>query len=367
MESIPLNDNGIDLGNSAVDAVKEKVVHLKKTLSVYTHDDLKQRIKEIGSEKYLIEGLLPDRSLGVLVGDSGLGKSPLVYQMAACIAAGIPFLGRAVKQGRVLCMDFENGIGQVDEMLDNLYQHLDLSKSPENLFLWNINDADPKYGQKGYTALETILKVKPNFVTIDSLTGMFPDIEEKNSHATKCLQQFRTLIRDYGTSILALHHTKKPSEDPKYAPKPLETCPNIRIWFNQARGARAIINGSDSRIGVDIPEVNNYQIADGKDKEEIALVMRGFARVKGDIPLTYLSRHCDENGEPLGYGVVKGTNLLFNKEQEEALAKLPDKFKFKDAKQALSKADEATDKFLKKCVGLGLIRKIGKKEGYEKL
>lgn len=347
--------------------IDPQLTKLKAKQYVYSHDELKQRIKEIGSEKYLIEGLLPDRSLSLLVGDSGVGKSPLVYQMAVCIAAGIPFLGRAVKQGRVLCMDFENGIGQVDEMLDNLYQHLGLSEPPKNLIFWNINDADPKYGQKGYTALDTIRREKPDFVIVDALTGMFPEVEKDNSIATKHLQQFRELIRDYGTSILALHHTKKPSDDTRFAPPSLESSPNIRIWFNQARGARAIINGSDIRIGVDIPEFANHQITDGKTKEEIALVMKGFARIKGDIPLTYLSRHCDENGEPLGYGLVKGSNLLFDKEQEEALAKLPDKFKFKDAKQALGKADEATDKFLKKCIGLGLIRKIGKKEGYEKL
>ncbi len=360
-------DDEIQQNDSDNLTIDLQLTKLKAKWSVYSHGDLKQRVKEIGSDKYLIEGLLPDRSLGLLVGDSGLGKSALVYQMAVCIAAGIPFLGRAVKQGRVLCMDFENGIGQVDEILDSLYQHLGLSEPPKNLILWNINDAESKYGQHGHTALDIIREAKPDLVIIDSLTGMFSDIEEKNLTALNALHQLRKLIREFGTSSLALHHIKKPSDDPKYAPKPLETCSNVRNWFLQARGARAIINGTDIRLGVDIPEFANFQITDGKNKEEIALVMRGFGRVRGDIPLIYLSRHCDENGEPLGYGVVKSTSLLFNKEREEALAKLSEKFKFKDAKQALGKADQATTDFLNKCIGLGLVRKIGKKEGYEKL
>ena len=360
------NDQQNTSDNSISGYSDPQLTKLKAKWSVYSHGDLKQRVRELGSDKYLIEGLLPDRSLGLLVGDSGLGKSPLVYQMAVCVAAGIPFLGKAVKQSNVLCMDFENGLGQVAEMLDNICQHLGLTNAPKNLVLWNINDAESKYGQSGHTAVDVIRQVRPDLVVIDSLTGMFSDIEEKNSYAIKYLQQLRELIREFGTSSFSLHHIKKPSDDPRYAPPSLETCSNVRQWFLQARGARALINGTDIRLGVDTPEIGNVLIASEKDKEEIALVMRGFGRVRGEIPLTYLSRHSDENGEPLGYGVVKSTSLLFDKEREEALAKLPQSFRFKDARHALGKADQPTTNFLNKCIGLGLIRKVGR-GAYEKL
>jgi AAA domain len=338
---------------------ESELTRLREKFGLHLPSDLKQRCQELGSQNYLIDGLLPDRSLGLLVGDSGLGKSALVYQMAFCVASGVPFLGRAVKQGRVVCLDFENGLGQVDGMLDGLRTHLELDKRLEdNLLLWNLNDAHSNYSSNGHNALNMILEAKPTLTIIDSLTGLYPDIEESNKNATSALQRFRTVMRECGTSILALHHIRKPSSDPKQSPPPLETCPNVREWFLQTRGARALINASDIRLGVDLPRRN---------RDEIILVMRGFGRVKGEIPLIYLSRHYDENGEPLGYGLVKGSNLLFDKEQVKALATLPDKFKFKDANQALSKADEATDKFLKKCIGLGLVRKISRKEGYEKL
>ncbi len=350
--------------NSSDDARKE-LTRLKKKWSVYSHGDLKQRCKELSSDKYLIEGLLPDRSLGLLVGDSGLGKSALVYQMAVCIAAGIPFLGRAVKQGRVLCLDFENGMGQVDEMLDSLYQHLGLSEKPDDLFLWNLNDAPSNFGNKGHTAIDLIHDMKPSLSIIDSLTGMFPDIEERNSNAIKYLQQLRELIRECGTASFGLHHIRKPSDDPRFPPPSLEDCSNVRQWFLQARGARALINGTDVRLGVDMPQIANVPVGNGKDKEEVALVMRGFGRVRGEIPALYLSRHCDENGEPLGYGVVSGARLLFNSEQEATLVKLDHTFRFKDAQQTYGKGAQATTDFLNKCNGLGLIRKIGR--AYEKL
>jgi hypothetical protein len=340
---------------------------LKATWSAYTHDGLKQRCQQIGNVDYLIEGLLFDRSIGLLVGDSGLGKSALVYQMAVCVASGIPFLDRAVKQGRVLCLDFENGLAQVDQMLDSLYQHLGLSKQPDELFLWNVNDCQPKYGQSGHTALDIIRDVKPTFVTIDSLGGLYPDIEEKNSIANRCLAQLRKLIKDCGTSTLSIHHIKKPSDDSRYTLPSLEDCPNVRTWFQRARGARALINGTDIRLGVDVPgNISGGAKLLGQLTEEVALVMRGFGRVKGEIPLSYLSRHQDANGDPLGYGVITGAYLLFNPEREAAFIKLPQKFRFKDAQQAYGKGSQATTDFLNKCVGLGLIRKVGKL-GYEKV
>src|SRR5712691_566075 len=89
---------------------------LKKKWGIYLLDDLGKRCAEIGSSEYLIEGLLPVRSLSVVVGASGLGKSPLLYQAGLCIASATPFLGRPVRQGTVLYMDAENGLGDVDEI-----------------------------------------------------------------------------------------------------------------------------------------------------------------------------------------------------------------------------------------------------------
>ena len=73
----------------------------------------------------------------------------------------------------------------------------------------------------------------------------------------------------------------------------------------------------------------------------------------------------DEDGEPLGYRGLKGPELLFNSEQEAAFARLPSSFRFKEAQSIYGKAAQATTNFLKKCSGLGILRKGG--PGYEKV
>src|SRR5690348_14489316 len=91
---------------------------LAKALKVYTPADLVERCDELGAREFLVEDLIPKQSLGIIVGNSGTGKTPLIYQLGMCIAAGIPFLGHKVKQGRVLYMDYENGLEQVKDMLN---------------------------------------------------------------------------------------------------------------------------------------------------------------------------------------------------------------------------------------------------------
>ncbi|MDA2925273.1 AAA family ATPase [Acidobacteria bacterium AH-259-L09] len=345
-------------GNESADTGTE-YSNLKRKWGVYRHGDLKQRCQELGSGNYLIKDFLPERSLGLVVGHSGLGKSPYLYQAALCVAAGKPFLGHAVRQGKVLYLDFENGLGQVAEMIDSLLKHVGLKEAPENLVLWNLNDSSPKWGQTGYTLRDMVQEVEPDLVILDSITAYHPDIEDTNSTATKVYQHLRKLIRDTGASIWGVHHLRKPSNNPKFAPVSLETASIIR-WFHQARGAGALINGCDVRLGVDVP--TKHTAGQG---EEIALAVRGFGRVRGEIPLTYLARIRDKNGEPLGYKRMTGVKLLFNKEQEETFAKLPDRFRFKDAQQTYSKGAQATTDFLNKCISCGIVRKVNR--AYEKV
>lgn len=328
----------------------------KRKWSVYRHHDLKQRCHELGSGNHLIEGLLPERALGLVVGNSGIGKSPYLYQAALCVAAGMPFLGHPVRQGRVLYLDFENGLGEVDEIINSLLDHLSLAQAPDNLRLWNLSDSPPNWEQS--CLAEMVHDVQPALVIVDSITALFPDIEDKNSNATKHYQSLRKIIRENSCSMFGVHHLRKPPKD--FTPESLETGQIIR-WFHQARGAGALINNCDVRIGMEPP--TSYLEDAG---EEAILATRGFWRVHGEIPLTYLARsYDDESGEPLGYSQVSGSSLLFNKDQEAAFAKLPDFFRFKEAKKNYSKGAQATTDFLKKCISCGILRKV--KGGYRKV
>src|SRR5262245_8496623 len=97
-----------------------------KCWGLHTARALRVRARELGASEYLIKSFLPARSTALLVGDSGLGKSPLVYQIGICVAAGLRFLGKETTKGTVILADFENGIEDMCEMSERISRYVGL-------------------------------------------------------------------------------------------------------------------------------------------------------------------------------------------------------------------------------------------------
>jgi hypothetical protein len=355
---------------------------VRRQWGVRTPGELKRRRDELGKIPYLIDGILPAQSLGLVVGDSGLGKSPLLYQAAVCVATGVPFLGHAVHRGKVLYLDFENSVMESEEITTRLARHLGLAPADyeETLMTWNLSDCPLDWNLRKDPVINCIRQVKPALAIIDSLGSYAPEVEEKNSTAGQAYEKFRTVMRETGCSLLVIHHRKKPTGE---GFESLETG-SPRSWFLQTRGASSLINGSDVRIGIDELSGNTCRVkrsaagagneGNGKGKRAVAvdindspedrgavLVVRGFGRVRGEIPLIYLAREIDpEDGEPLGYRQLVGVELLFNEAHEDSFRGLPNTFSFKQAKQAYGKQDQATRDFLKKCMGMGILSQPSK-------
>jgi hypothetical protein len=151
-----------------------------------------------------------------------------------------------------------------------------------------------------------------------------------------------------GCSIVGVHHPRKPDRD---AGNTSLDRANITDWFDRSRGPRSLINNSDSRLGVDRPSPGTV----GVD-----LVVRGFERVRGEIPAIHIVRENHEDGEPWGYSRLTGVQLLGNTTQETVFRGLPNDFRFKEAVQAYGKADQATRDFLLKCISAGILSQTGK-------
>jgi RecA-family ATPase len=63
-----------------------------RKLGVYTPSTLAKAVKDQTTQTYLVDGLIRPKSINLLVGDSGLGKTPLGIQLGASVASGLPFL-----------------------------------------------------------------------------------------------------------------------------------------------------------------------------------------------------------------------------------------------------------------------------------
>jgi RecA-family ATPase len=132
-----------------------------RSWGLHTPSTLSVRVKELGATNYVIKGLLPARMIALLLGDSGLGKSPLMYQAAICVAGGIPFLRKPTTQGAVVIADYENGLADMHELVDRISRYLGLPEPPENLYLWSLNDCPPDSGFGGPGLAEIVTNVRP--------------------------------------------------------------------------------------------------------------------------------------------------------------------------------------------------------------
>ena len=141
--------------------------------------------------RFVVEGFLPVKSIGIAAGESTIGKSPLMYQLGLCVAAGVPFLGMPTTQGRVLYFDLENGILDSKMMRDALVRFLGLYHAPENFLLVT----DPSRGLE-----RLIAEIKPDLVIIDSLRAFAPEATDTNRAAAEWLNSLRRLARKYGTA-----------------------------------------------------------------------------------------------------------------------------------------------------------------------
>jgi hypothetical protein len=353
------SSEGLTYGQMTVSkAVKRARRELKAKFAIYSGNDVTESRYPL--QRWVIDELCPAQSLNILVGNSNIGKSPLVYQAGICVASGVPFLGREVSRGRVLYFDFENGRAQQEQLVRDISEHLELEKPPANFLYWNLNTASDRWGRKGHQPLDMVGAFRPDLVVLDSLSAYEPKAESRNWNATEMIQELRNASRECGCSVLMTHHLAKLPRNGKEM-EGLETC-SLGKWFSQARGASALINATDVRLGVEKPSRSFAPRNEGT--EEVALVLRGFARITGEIPLMYVARVFQE-GQPVGYRQLTGPGLLLNPQQELVYAKLPKNFRFKDARMLYGKRDQATVDFLRKCEALRIVAK--RDVGYEKI
>jgi len=283
--------------------------------------------------QFLVDGFLPAKSIGIAAGDSTIGKSPLAYQLGLCVAAGIPFLGRSTKQGRVLYLDLENSIHDSRAIRDAFVRFLGLGVAPEDFLL----ATEPPL------ALETLIaEVKPSLVIIDSLRAFAPEATRDNPAAAAWLNGLRRLARKHDVCFVIVHHVRKPKDAGTHCDL---NSGRVSEWMLEMEGPRALVNQTDVRIAL---EQGN--------SEPAALRMKWSRRVYGDSPLILLERVFDDDGEAAGYRQATGIDLL-SPERRTAFEKLSEEFRYKEAKQALNRGDASTDNFLKECVQVGVVLK----------
>lgn len=159
--------------------------------------------------RWLIKDYLPEQSITDVFGAPGSCKSFVVFFMAYCIATGLDWYGKTVKQGLVILIIGEGqaGIGMRFKALEMKYglpaDNLIVSTQPANLTdeensLWVSN---------------AIHQYEPALVIIDTLSRNFGCGDE---NSTRDMNAFVSNLDNYikgDAAVLIVHHTGLVNKD----------------------------------------------------------------------------------------------------------------------------------------------------------
>src|SRR5207249_4562753 len=98
---------------------------------------------------------------------------------------------------------------------------------------------------------------------------------------------------------------------------------NPQAWLQECAGSLALVNQSDTRIGVE-----------PHPKGEADLLVAGFVRGTGRFVPLDLARVTNDEGTPVGYRLLTGIELL-NQEDRALFERLPGRFRFKDVQAGM--------------------------------
>jgi predicted ATP-dependent serine protease len=315
----------------------------------FSYADLKHRVASLQQQRYVIDQLIANQTVNIVVGHSGLGKTPLLVQIGLHIAAGREIFGHNVTQGRVLYIDAESNPHDFLKMEESISTLMKLDSPPAEFHVWSPNwDNNPNVNYTMDLERE-INSFRPSVVFIDPIRVFWPDAPKNGDEATRLITRLRQLAKSVGCAFVLLHHPRKENSD---APTvSLENEP--QTWFQEASGSFSLTQLADTRLGV----VRANGTAD--------ILVKGYVRVSGPTPSFYLKRIFDADGEPLGYQNLTGVAVL-KPETLKVFQQLPASFQRKEAHRALGgNSDSNTQRVLKELIAAGMIRRVGQ-GGYAK-
>ncbi len=173
------------------------------------------RVGEIRSEdrtqRWLIEQLWGESSVGVIGGAPKCSKTWLGLDMALSVATGTPCLGKYAvpRAGPVLVYLAEDALPVVRERVAGMARHRGLDLAGVAIHVITAPtlrlDRDPHRTR----LLETAKRLRPRLLLLDPLVRLHGIDENNAGEVAGLLAYFRQLQRQLDLSVVLVHHTRK--------------------------------------------------------------------------------------------------------------------------------------------------------------
>jgi RecA-family ATPase len=179
--------------------------------------ELSQR--EIPRRRWIVPDYIPDRTVTMLAGDGGTGKSILALQLAVAVATGTEWIGLRPMEGVVLYVSAEDDVDEVHRRLADICAQRSIALSElSDLHVWDRAGRDAvlaRPDQKGGGMVATdqwgrlrkkVADLRPSLVIIDTLADIFGGNENDRAQTRAFVGMLRGLTIEFDLGVLLLSH-----------------------------------------------------------------------------------------------------------------------------------------------------------------
>ena len=212
----------------------------------------------------IIEGVVREGQLVALGGAFGVGKSPLLADLALCLLNGIPWGGRKTERRPVVLFDIENPGPTLKQNMKRIAKRygVRLPQVPEEMEVYLQHDtaSEPATAKllaalasRGAAAqlklISEALERKPTAaVFIDPIELLFPIDTGKKQHVLALYKEFRLILAKCQHASIWLTFNLRKRDRQNGRPELLS---DPRGWLEEVCGTLDIHNRSDVRLGMD--------------------------------------------------------------------------------------------------------------------
>ena len=246
-------------------------------LAALTHAELVTG--QVEPVPWLVDGLLPTSGVGIVGGDSGIGKSWLALHLAQCVAAGAPFLGHFdVRCGSVVVFDAESARSLISRRLTKLFNGLqaEWSDCTADIPLRVVMGALPVQSAEQVERLIRFLDdLRPTLVVVDPLIHSIGGDENSSAETSRFFETLRSVQRQVGCAFVLVHHARKrsylaPSEAGQMlrGSSAILGCLDSHLFLRKLRTGRLLCEHDKSRHAEPVPDFI-VEIADLDDRTTV--------------------------------------------------------------------------------------------------
>lgn len=193
---------------------KEKIATKNTEESIQLVYGIKDLLAADFQLDWLIEGLLPKRTINFIAAESGIGKSRLSMQLALASAQGKDFFKWKIPSRiRTLYVSLEMSGDMLKYFATQMVEGNDITDEDNDYMIYAPVGAPIALDQpQGREYLEDIIKeYQPELVVLDALGSLtFEEMKEKP--AKDINNALKKLIEEYDTTFILIHHNRKTTE-----------------------------------------------------------------------------------------------------------------------------------------------------------